>query len=40
MKKQLVKITSNVLSVAANSFSKQAKIFVGSLPVPKELRKK
>ncbi|EJW14656.1 hypothetical protein [Paenibacillus alvei] len=40
MKKQLVKVTSNVLSVAAHSFSKRAKIFAGSLPVPKDLRKK
>ncbi|EJW14685.1 hypothetical protein [Paenibacillus alvei] len=40
MKKQLVKAASNVLSVAANSFSKKAKVFLGSLPVPTELRKK
>lgn len=40
MKKQLVKAASNVLSVAAHSFSKQAKIFAGALTVPKELRKK
>ncbi|WP_269473551.1 hypothetical protein [Paenibacillus alvei] len=40
MKKQIVKVASNVLSKTATSFSKQAKIFVGSVPVPKELRKK
>lgn len=39
MKKQIVKVASKVLSTAARSFSERAKVFAGSLPVPKELRK-
>lgn len=39
MKKQLVKVASKALSAAARSFSERAKVFAGSLPVPKDLRK-
>lgn len=39
MKKQLVQVASKALLSAARRFSKQAKVFAGALPIPKELQK-